>query len=104
MSDGVRFDSKAESEFFDYLCLLKKQGEIVHIDLQVTFTLPGHVKYRCDFLVYWKDGKITVYDVKGMMTSDFKLKKKLFDSTHPLQPLVVVRKTGRKGINGWTYS
>lgn len=100
LSEGVRFDSKAESEFFDYLRLLEKAGEIVHIDLQTTFTLPGYVKYRCDFVVYWKDGKITVYDVKGMMTRDFKLKKKLFDATHPLKPLVVVKKGG----HGWTYS
>lgn len=58
-SDGLKFDSKTEERFYNWLC---EQGG--HIDIHPVLTLAGGIRYRPDFMV-WKGGEIVVYDVKG---------------------------------------
>lgn len=93
--DGHLFDSKMEAEYYE---ILKSQtmigGQIQHIDVHPVMTLPGGIRYKPDFMIYWVTSEIEVIDVKGVMTKDFKIKRKLFDETHPLAPLVVVQKRG----------
>lgn len=108
--DGIRFDSRAEAEFYQ---ILKADKCILHVDVHPTVTLPGGIRYRPDFMVYrqmeekiplgphrgagrlfWE--KSEVVEVKGAITQDFRRIRKLFDEFHPLGPLKVVRKT-RKG-------
>ena len=96
--DGISFDSKTER---DYYRDLRDGPDEVHIDVHPIFTLPGGIRYCADYMVTqriagrpWSD----VYDVKGRKPgTDFWRIKKLFDATHPLAPLRVVRRKGK----GW---
>lgn len=91
--DGIKFDSKAESEFYLHLKELKESGEITDFMLQPKYELqPAFEKrgvkfraimYVADFLVYHTDGSEQVIDIKGMETADFKLKKKMFEYKFP---------------------
>lgn len=108
--DGIKFDSKAEAEYYLHLKEQVDNGEIRSFERQVRMTLQegfylegikGKVRaitYVVDFVVTNEDGSITYIDVKGIETEAFKLKRKMF--MHKYQtPLVTVKK--RKG--GWVY-
>lgn len=85
--DGIRFDSKKESEFYAELKLREKAGEISHLRLQPRYLLQEafrydgkqyrEMEYVADF-EYVEDGKVVVVDVKGFKTAVYMLKKKLF--------------------------
>ena len=53
------------------------------------FDLPGGVTYRADFIIFWSDGNVTIEDVKGFETSEFKLKKKMVEELYPINIEVV---------------
>ena len=87
--DGITFDSKAEGQFYEYLKELKEAGEVVTFELQPVFILQDGfvrydgkkilpIKYKADFKVEYKDGTEDVIDIKGMLTPEFKLKRKMF--------------------------
>lgn len=78
--DGKVYDSAKEAKRHGELVLLQKAGEIYSWAEQVTFLLPGGVKYRADFVVLNKDGTFTVEDAKGMPTKEYLIKKKLMAS------------------------
>lgn len=83
---GIKFDSKAEADYYDYLQTLPN---VKTIELQPKFVLqPAFEKkgkrwlainYVADFRVTYTDGTVEVIDVKGFETADFKLKKKMFE-------------------------
>lgn len=87
--DNITFDSKAEAAYYQQLKLLKMSGEVVSFDLQPEFILQDSfvkngkkyhaIKYRADFLVRYSDGHEELIDVKGMLTNEFILKRKLFE-------------------------
>lgn len=89
--DGVTFDSKAEAKRYCTLRLMWQAGELRWFSRQPSFLLPGNIRYRPDFIVSDKNGKIWVEDVKGFETPEFKLKKKLWDETFQGLPLKIVR-------------
>lgn len=91
VEDGVTFDSKAEARRYRELQAMQKAGAIRWFGRQPSFLLPGNIRYRPDFLVCSKSGGLYVEDVKGMETPAFKLKRKLWDATHPGFPLVIVK-------------
>ncbi len=113
--DGFRFGSGAEAARYEYWKLRLAAGEIVHIDVHPAVTTAG-IRWRPDFCI-WFPGKSLVWlgmlkiwgspmyeEVKGVATSDFKLKRTLFDQHHPCKPLRVVtgRETGkRSGVWIW---
>lgn len=93
---GIKFDSKAEMEYYKHLELLKEMGEVSWFDMQPEFTLLGGftdnfgrkhlpIKYRADFLVHYTDAPPVVIDIKGMETPDFKLKRKMYCARFPLE-------------------
>lgn len=90
--DGISFDSKTERDYY----LNLKADTAQHVDVHPTFTLTGGIRYTADFMVSQIIGGrpwVDVYDVKGRKPgTDFWRLKKLFDATHPLAPLRVVRK------------
>ena len=85
--DGIKFDSKKESDRYATLMLLEKAGAIKDLVLQPRFLLQE--KFRCnsktirkieyvaDFQYKCK-GKLIIEDVKGQKTQVYMLKKKLF--------------------------
>lgn len=97
--DGITFDSKAEAEFYQ---LLKSDRVTQHIDCHVPVTLQGGVRFKVDFIRWhYPEGeglKGEAIEVKGKETSDFRIKRNLFDSCHPLAPLQVFRKERGKWV------
>ncbi len=93
--DGLRFDSKAEAEYYQLLKRDLGMERIAYLEVKPAYRLPGNVTYTPDFTVYRPDGSVEVIEVKGVVTEAFRMKRKLFDSHHPLSPLTVVRKRGK---------
>lgn len=83
--DGILFDSKLEAKRYSELNFLKKAGAVLFFLRQVPFHLPGGVTYRCDFLVFWKDGSYSVEDVKGRKTRAFIDKQKMVEALYPIK-------------------
>lgn len=93
MVDNINFDSAAEARYYQQLKLLKRAGEVIDFDLQPVYTLvDGFTKngkkfrpitYRADFLVTYKDGSTKVIDVKGAITKEYTIKRKLFEWRYP---------------------
>lgn len=82
--DDIKFASKKEAKRYLELQSLKKLGEVVFFLRQTPFHLTGGVKYVCDYLVFWKNGEVTIEDVKGMRTDMYKLKKKQVETLYPI--------------------
>ncbi|EIQ6120639.1 DUF1064 domain-containing protein [Listeria monocytogenes] len=101
--DNIKFDSKAEAAYYQQLKLLKMSGEVVSFDLQPEFILQDPfvkngkkyhaINYRADFLVRYKDGHEELIDVKGMLTNEFILKRKLFEMRY-MQSIKCVKLKG----------
>ena len=78
--DGNTYDSKREAARHSELALMQKAGEIYAWAEQVTFLLPGGVKYRADFVVLQRDGTYRIEDSKGVRAKDYLIKRKLMAS------------------------
>lgn len=83
--DGIKFASKKEARRYLELNLLKQDGDIIFFLRQTPFHLPGGVKYVCDFLIFWADETVTIEDVKGYATKEYKAKKKIVEATYPIK-------------------
>lgn len=75
----VRLNSQREANRAAELQLLQRAGEggIATVLEQVSFALPGGVKYRADFLILRRDGTFIIEDAKGVRTKEYVIKKKL---------------------------
>lgn len=82
--DGMRFDSIKECNYYSQLKVLARAGDIVTFIRQVPFHLPGGVKYVADFMIFWASGEVSVVDVKGVRTAEYKTKKKLVEFHYPI--------------------
>ena len=82
--DGIRFDSKKEGRYYNEL-KMRLKGDVLFFLRQVPFDLPGGVKYRVDFEVFYKDGTVEFIDVKGHRTKDYIMKKKMVESIYPVK-------------------
>lgn len=106
--NGIQFDSKAESKYYEYLISQMEQGKIKEFNLQPVFTLQEGFKkggksyrpilYKADFEVIHLDGTKEIVDIKGMVTPVFSLKHKMFERkfSYTLKLLKYVKKFG-----GW---
>lgn len=91
--DGNTFDSAMEAKYYDYLKHLQTQGIVTSFELQPRFVLlpkfeKNDKKYReigytADFTVHYADGHTEVVDIKGMVTQQFELRRKLFEYRFP---------------------
>lgn len=91
--DGITFDSAMEAKYYDHLKHLQAQGIVTSFELQPRFVLlPKFEKngkkyreigYNADFTVHYADGHTEVIDIKGMVTQQFELRKKLFEYHFP---------------------
>lgn len=111
--DGIKFDSKAESEYYLHLKEMVEKKEIQGFERQVKMTLQESfyletpvgkkkiraITYKADFKVIENDGSIKYIDVKGIETTEFRMKRKMFAERYRI-PLVTVKK--QKG--DWLYS
>ena len=77
--DGERFDSRHEARVYERLRLEGLAGAHVGLARQVTFLLPGGVKYVADFVLLNRDGSYRVLDAKSTATRKnavYRLKKR----------------------------
>ena len=109
--DGIKFDSEMESHYYLYLKELKEEGVVVDFELQPTFILQeGFIKdvkkirpitNKADFEVTYIAGHIEVIDVKGKMTEEFKLKRKMLLYKYRDINFKCVQERGRKPNKYW---
>lgn len=90
-SDGKKFPSKLERNYYDQLCLRQKSGDIIFFLRQISFDLPGNVHYRADFQVFNKDGSVEFIDTKGKDTPLSVAKRKMVEALYPIQIKIVTR-------------
>lgn len=86
--DGIKFDSKLEAEYYQLLKFKKASGQIQDFKLQPSFLLQEafkvdgktyrKIEYKADFAVLMNDGSEMIVDTKGVLTSEFKLKAKIY--------------------------
>ena len=111
MVDGIKFDSEMESHYYIYLKQLKEIGEVIDFVLQPTyllqegFNLNGKrirpITYKADFKVIYKDGHEEVIDVKGKLTEEFKIKRKMLLYKYRDITFKCVQERGRKPNKYW---
>ena len=110
--DGHKFDSQMEKEYYDMLLELKEKGIVVDFQMQVAYLLQekfkhemlGNIReinYKADFVVEYADGHVEVIDVKGTLTTEFKLKRKMLLHRYPNINFKCVRSRGRKPNKVW---
>lgn len=107
--NGYTFDSDIEYKFYVYILSQQEEGLVKNIIVQPKFELqPKYeklgkkircIQYIADFQIEYTNGEIIVYDVKGMVTPEFKLKRKIFDYVYPNQILRCVNYSRLDG--GW---
>ena len=90
-----KFDSQAEARFFDRLSNDMKYGSIKGFSTQPQFVLTGGfvidtdknksgrskvpgLLYTADFRIFENDGTETIIEVKGKITTDYIMRRKLF--------------------------
>lgn len=108
---GRKWDSQMELEFYEYNLELKEQGQVIDIELQPVFLLQDKytykgktirkMEYKADFKITYSDGSVIVYDVKGMILNDFKLKWKLLRFKYNDTDFRLIRSRGRKPNKIW---
>ncbi len=86
--NGRIYDSKHEAGIAGELELLRRSGEVKHVEPQKTYNLYGKnggriCTHRPDFTVTFKDGHIEIWEAKGLATAVFNLKLKLFVDNYP---------------------
>lgn len=76
--DGHKFDSAAEAECYSLLKLMERNGEIKLLALQPkVYLTAARILYVADFLIDEKGRRVYI-DVKGMRTTAFQIKKRLW--------------------------
>lgn len=97
--DGIKFDSKAEAQYYLQLKWLKQARQIKDFKLQPRFLLQEafkkngktirKIEYVADFEVHNLDGSTEIIDIKGVETEGFKIKRKLYERRYdtPLKVL-----------------
>ncbi len=105
--DGITFDSIAESKYYEQLKWLKQAKQIKDFELQPKFTLQEAFKkngktfrkidYKADFKIYNLDGTIEIVDIKGKITKEFAIKRKLFERKY-LDSLTLLKYDKYKGF------
>ncbi|MDF1509715.1 DUF1064 domain-containing protein [Robertmurraya sp. DFI.2.37] len=87
--DGIKFHSQAEAIYYNQLKWLKQNKQIKDFKLQPKYILQEGFKkngktfrpitYKADFEVINLDGTTQIIDIKGALTKEFQLKRKLFE-------------------------
>ena len=83
-SDGKKFPSKLERNFYDQLVFRQKAGDVLFFLRQVAFDLPGNVRYFSDFQVFLPDGTVEFIDCKGVDTPASIIKRKMVEDLYPV--------------------
>ncbi len=92
---GHNHPSKLEASYCQQLQMLQKNGDIIAFESQKKYELRVNGKligcHKPDFTVIDMNGKVSVHETKGMSTSDWILRKNLFEALYPDIPYIVVK-------------
>ena len=66
--DGKRFDSKHEAEVYGELMMRRRAGDLRLVLRQVSFDLPGGIRYIADFVTVDCRGNLEIIDAKSEAT------------------------------------
>lgn len=84
--EGIRFDSKREAARYGELRSLVNAKVIEDLKLQPRFPLIVNSALVCTYVAdfqYTERGKVVIEDVKGFVTPEYKIKRKLLLALHP---------------------
>lgn len=100
--DGIVFDSKAESIYYLQHKNDKRMTMQEKFVLMDKFRLNGklyrEIAYKADFVFRNENNEILkVVDVKGVLTTEFKIKAKLFANRYGI-PITIAKKVARMNI------
>lgn len=88
--DGVKFDSKAESEFYLHL---KNHPHLMFERQPKVYLSAARILYKPDFkILYHLKNEIIYVDIKGYRTKDFNLKLRLWKA-YKSERLLVIKKS-----------
>lgn len=94
---GEKFRSMLESSYYDKYKLLQSQGDLIKFEREVRFELVVNdvfiTAYICDYILYWKDGRVEHIDCKSAptVTQLYKLKKALMKAIHGIDLIEVYK-------------
>lgn len=84
--NGILFASKREARRYQQLVMLERCGEIFALKRQTAWSLDVRGQHVCnyvdDFNYTDATGQFVVEDVKGHLTAEYRLKKKLMLACH----------------------
>jgi hypothetical protein len=105
--DGITFDSQAEAIYYRQLKWLKQANQIKDFKLQPRYLLQEgfkkngktfrKIEYVADFEVHKSDGTVEIIDIKGALTKEFQLKRKLFERKY-LDSITLLKYEKGKGF------
>lgn len=100
--DGIVFDSKAESIYYLQHKNDKRMTMQEKFVLMDKFRLNGklyrEIAYKADFVFRNENNEIIkVVDVKGVLTTEFKIKAKLFANRYGI-PITIAKKVARMNV------
>lgn len=79
--DGTFSDSKREAKFDSQIMAMRSAPDVKAVVRKVVYQLVSNSVlvgvYESDWSVYYKSGRIEVYDAKGCMTKEYTKKKRL---------------------------
>ena len=98
--DGIKFDSKWESERYMYLKSLERAGNVKDLELQVRYNLIINDQKICAYVADFRYQRLNkddeweeiVEDAKGVETDVFKLKKKMMKAILGIE-ILITKKT-----------
>lgn len=90
---GVKYHSKLEAEFAFRLDQLKQQTAIQSWTRQVGFDIGNGKKHVVDFLVFHRDGRCELIEIKGKDLEAGQLKRMLVKQIHGIDITVLTRET-----------
>lgn len=103
---GIKFDSTMEADFYDHLCDKYGKEKVIiqpKFELQSSFKQDGKlvraITYTADFMLNLDGHPIfnsIVYDVKGMLTQQGKMRIKMFQQKYPELSLQLITKCPKK--------
>jgi len=112
--NGHEFSSDVEYRFYVYLLSKQEKGIVKSIKIQPKYLLQERyekygkkilpIHYIADFEVEYENGDIIIFDTKGFITQDSKIKVKIFDYLYPDKVLRVINYSkidGNEENEGW---
>ena len=88
-NDGIRFPSQLEARWYNIIKDMKESGDVLFFLRQVPFHLTASVTYRADFMLFFQDGHVEIWECKGYDTPEWRIKKELVENMYPIEIKVV---------------